>query len=447
VKINIVHVLLICALCSLARGNVFAQTPELIVQTGHSASVDGITLNSNGSLLATTSSRDQKIKLYEVSTRRELRTFTGAGDDQPSCETLAFSPDSRTLVTGELSKIRFWDVETGKLIRTVRTEEWITSLAASASSNFFVALSTSGSDTTTEAIRVWDFNGKLLYTLMERPLTATRLYNSGSIALSDDGKTLASIDGEQTITLWDLPSRKTIRIVKHENDMHTAIFFSSLYNDFVSVDLTGTSDGWSFEISQLTTGRELYRISHLDDPSNVTATTLSLSANIVVIGAEGGTVTVYNLADQSKVVLSGHSEVSTGVLFSPDGRSLVAIAGLHVGSFTHPPDVTLVKVWDLSGAAVLHTLSGHTKQVNCIAFSADSKSLASGSDDGTVRLWDVDTLTEVRTYNMGLPLTSVAFTPDAKFLAAGSEWPGSYDSDLLRVWETNTDRASWPALA
>ena len=46
-------------------------------------------------------------------------------------------------------------------------------------------------------------------------------------------------------------------------------------------------------------------------------------------------------------------------------------------------------VWDVQQGRLLYTLQGHTSWVRCIAFSQDSGLLASGSDDGTVRLWDV----------------------------------------------------------
>ena len=68
-------------------------------------------------------------------------------------------------------------------------------------------------------------------------------------------------------------------------------------------------------------------------------------------------------------------------------------------------------------------LTGHTDPVDSVAFSPDGKTLASGSDDDTVRLWDVATGQQI-----GSPLTghtgavtSVAFSPDGKTLASGSD--------------------------
>src|SRR3954454_9249851 len=76
--------------------------------------------------------------------------------------------------------------------------------------------------------------------------------------------------------------------------------------------------------------------------------------------------------------LQGHTEGVTSVAFSPDGKMLASGSN----------DET-IKLWDVQAGKEHATLKGHTNEVTSVAFSPDGKTLASASLDGTVRLWDV----------------------------------------------------------
>ena len=67
------------------------------------------------------------------------------------------------------------------------------------------------------------------------------------------------------------------------------------------------------------------------------------------------------------------------VSFSPDGKTLAS------GSWDYT-----VKLWDVASAKELKTLSGHSDSVWSVSFSPDGKTLASGSRDYTVKLWNFD---------------------------------------------------------
>src|SRR5262249_3033011 len=81
--------------------------------------------------------------------------------------------------------------------------------------------------------------------------------------------------------------------------------------------------------------------------------------------------------DQDVVILEDHKRQVTCVAFSPDGKHLV----------TGSQDKTL-KIWDLAKRKVVKTLEGHTNWLSALAFVGDGV-VASTSDDLTVRLWDV----------------------------------------------------------
>jgi WD40 repeat protein/serine/threonine protein kinase len=125
------------------------------------------------------------------------------------------------------------------------------------------------------------------------------------------------------------------------------------------------------------------------------------------------------LAEKLPLVLKGHKDEVRSVSFSPDGRRLAS--GSSDGT---------VRVWDLATGGELLVLRGHEKGVQGVSFSPDGRRIASGSEDGTVRVWELagGGLSHVlRRDEEGV--TSVSFSPDGRQLASGSS------DGTMRVWD------------
>jgi|GEM_PF-1297353 len=121
--------------------------------------------------------------------------------------------------------------------------------------------------------------------------------------------------------------------------------------------------------------------------------------------------------------LTGHISMVNSVAFSPDGTTLAS------GSWD-----TTIKLWNVATGGLLRTLTGHTGYVYSVAFSPDGTTLASGSEDNTIKLWNVATGGLLRTLTGHTSyVDSVAFSPDGATLASGE-----CEDNTIKLWNVAT---------
>ena len=116
--------------------------------------------------------------------------------------------------------------------------------------------------------------------------------------------------------------------------------------------------------------------------------------------------------------LIGHTAAVFSIAFSPDGKTIAS------GSLD-----STIRLWDVATSRHLHTLIGHTSDIQSVSFSPDGQTLASGSSDKTIRLWDVATSRHLHTLiGHTSDIQSVSFSPDGQTIISGS-W-----DTTIRLW-------------
>jgi WD40 repeat protein len=293
--------------------------------------------------------------------------------------------------------------------------------AASIAVSFDGRILASGSDDNT--IKLWHLGtGELLHTFTGesgRVLT---------IALGPDGQTLASshkTSDRSSIKIWHLGTGQLLRTLTGHNKW--------IYSLAISPDgKTLVSGGHKIKLWDLDTGEALGTlVGH-----KKWVYSLAISADAQTLASSGGdkTVKIWDLNSQVQSVLNsstlrsqqlplrtltGHSDWVRAVAISPDGQILAS------GS-----DDNTIKLWHLHTGKLLRTLAGHSDWVLSLAISPDGQTLISGSRDNTIKLWHLESGELLRTLSEHKKwVYSLAVSPDGYTLASGSE------DKTIKIWQ------------
>ena len=302
---------------------------------------------------------------------------------------LAFSPDGRRVATSGFHEINLWNSADGSLVGRLRPlSERIYDLAYSPDGHWLATAA--GDPGQYGAVKLWKAEADGSATPARDLAEESDCFFA--VAFSPDGKRLAAAGSDRTIRIWESETGAEVARIEDHADWIFDLAFSADGKRLASASRDKTSKVFDVEKGE----------SLATFPRHAEAVYgVAFGPEDKVVASGGGdnevrTWTPDEDAKQAKSV-TGFGGPVFKLLAQADGKRLFAAGA----------DRT-IRVVALPDGKVLQTLSGHDDWIYTLALSPDGKTLASGSWDGQVRLWEAEKGTPLRTFLAAPGMTSPA---------------------------------------
>ncbi len=377
-----------------------SQEPRLVMPVGHTLAVNCVAFSNNGKYLVS-GGRDNNALVWDVASGRLLHVLRGHTE---MIAAVQFSPDdSKILLAGYDNITSIWDFYSGKKIAVLQPSTQPDPFKSNVIKEAFYTNDGKYIITKTalNGTIVWDAT-----TYKKKNVFDGKYGSPNAVVVSRNSQNLFYSDNTKVV----MANIETGSIVKEFSAHTKSISHLSINNNnqtLLSTDIDGKTMAWNIE-----TGEKLFDITvpsvkivaSYFSPDNTHILTLSSGNDISIWNAEKGK-NIYSLTEKSEQLKSNH--------FSPDGKCFIT-----------SPNNGVVKIWDTKTGKKIGEVIGNANYglVECAQFSNTNNTLAVGSWDRAIHLWDYTTLQKNNTLaGHTYYANTVQYSKDGKYYVTASD--------------------------
>jgi WD40 repeat protein/uncharacterized caspase-like protein len=375
----------------------------------HKFSVNDEAFSPDGNLLAT-AHEDGVVRLWDVKAGMEVKSFTGHEGPVVSID---YSDSGKHILSSGADKtVRVWDTADGQEVHRFDHKHQAEVVTFYPGGDYFFATQLSWID-------LWSLDkGDIRRFFIGY---ASRIKRT---SISPDGRYVVNGMLDGTLRLWELTSGRSVRLFKGHTKWITSVSFSQNGKFLVSGSEDKTMRVWDIE-----TGKEIQRWEGFDGAVEVVR--FSPNNKFILYGS-GEEFVLLDWRKEEKILRLGSSfsrflggDVKAAE-FSKD-REGKYLAGVYWNYEAG------IYVWDSISGDVKRKLAGakypHFDTIRSVDFSPDGNFLLSGSEDKTIRVWDLESGDEIKKLKMAKPVKAAIYSPAGKRILVVLE------DNVMQIWD------------
>lgn len=380
---------------------------------GHTNDVKAVVLSPDGRILIS-GSYDRTIKIWNTNSGQIIASIEAV---EPVIH-LVIAPDGKTFISQhEKPVLQHWESQTGKLLHTLEGHtQKITNVAIFPDSSRAVSCEKGGS------LIYWDLlKGELLRSIGGNQEEILKLY------ITKDGNTIITIEN-RTFRFWDAKTgqlRQTIGNFFKIGIQKTV--FTYLDGHFAFEELNDSHlDSHTIRIWELRTGKLLRSFVKNHKWKNTRA--ITPDGQMAISGSDDETLRLWDMQTGDPLrIFEGTVDLETPVVISQDQKKVMS--GMKDNA---------IGVWELESGKLICSLTGYRKKVSTMIFSPTAgKAITAYAMDKSFRYWDLLSGRVLRSFESNASFSALTFLKDEKTAISGSE------DGIIRYWDLDTGQQIW----